>query len=205
MAPRTANRGGSGNLHSEDEWIAGLRAAMLAASRRQDEQATAPEPQPGVQGEGGLGCREGEKTLAELAQQLGISRGSLYYLPRFMLDADLSIMRRIDELHLLDPFAGSRILRDLLRHEGSAVVWPHVATLVKRMGMEALYRRPNTSKPAPGHKVYPYQLRKLAAARPTGYTSTSRFSQRHDQPAAIDLSKPRACADKPSQLCLEED
>ena len=91
-----------------------------------------------------------EKTLAELAQQLGVSRGSLYYLPRFMLDADLSVMRLIDELHLLDAFAGNRILRDLLRHEGSAVVWPHVATLVKRMGMEALYRRPNTSKPAPG-------------------------------------------------------
>src|SRR3546814_6075702 len=54
-------RGGSGNLNSGDKWIAGLTAAMLAASRRQDEQATPPEPQPGVQGQGGVGCREGRE------------------------------------------------------------------------------------------------------------------------------------------------
>jgi putative transposase len=100
------------------------------------------------------------------ARQLGISRGSIYYLPRAVSSADLTIMRRIDALHLLYPFAGSRMLRDLLRQEGTAVGRLHVATLMKRMGLEALYRRPNTSKPAPGHKIYPYLLRKLAVTRP---------------------------------------
>src|SRR3974377_1834914 len=75
-------------------------------------------------------------------------------------------MRRIDELHLDYPFAGARMLRDLLGREGVAVGRRHVATLMKRMGIEALYRRPNTSKPAPGHKIYPYLLRGLAITRP---------------------------------------
>ncbi len=104
--------------------------------------------------------------LARQAQQLEISRGSIYYLPRLVSQADLAIMRRIDELHLLYPFAGSRMLRDLLRQEGVGVGRRHIATLMKRMGLEAIYRRPNTSKPAPGHKVYPYLLRKLAVTRP---------------------------------------
>lgn len=104
--------------------------------------------------------------LAAQARHLGISRGSLYYLPRAMSDADLAIMRRIDELHLLYPFAGSRMVRDLLRQEGAKVGRLHVATLMKRMRIEAIYRRPNTSKPAPGHKVGPYLLGKLAVTRP---------------------------------------
>ena len=91
--------------------------------------------------------------LSDQAQQLGISRGSIYYLPRPVSDSDLTIMRRIDELHLLYPFAGSRMLRDLLRQEGVSVGRLHVATLMKRIGLEAFYRRPNTSKPAPGHKI----------------------------------------------------
>jgi putative transposase len=74
-------------------------------------------------------------------------------------------MRRIDELHMSYPFAGSRMLRDLLGREGIKVGRLHVATLMKKMGIEALYRRPNTSKPAPGHKIYPYLLRKLAVTR----------------------------------------
>ena len=81
-------------------------------------------------------------------------------------------MRRIDELHLLYPFAGSRMLRDLLGQEGIEVGRLHVATLMKRMGIEAIYRRPNTSKPAPGHKVYPYLLRKLAITRPNQVWTT---------------------------------
>ena len=75
-------------------------------------------------------------------------------------------MRRIDELHLDCPFAGSRMLRDMLRREGFAIGRRHVATLMKRMGIEAIYRRPNTSKPAPGHKIYPYLLRGLKVDRP---------------------------------------
>jgi putative transposase len=75
-------------------------------------------------------------------------------------------MRRIDELHLEHPFAGSRMLRDMLKAEGREVGRRHVATLMKKMGVEAIYRRPNTSKPAPGHKIYPYLLRNLAVTRP---------------------------------------
>ncbi len=75
-------------------------------------------------------------------------------------------MRRIDELHLEHPFAGSRMLRDLLKAEGGDVGRRHVATLMRKMGVEAIYRRPNTSKPAPGHKIYPYLLRSLAVTRP---------------------------------------
>jgi putative transposase len=75
-------------------------------------------------------------------------------------------MRRIDELHLDFPFAGSRMLRDLLVAEGFRTGRRHVATLMKRMGIQALYRKPNTSKPAPGHKIYPYLLRDLPVTRP---------------------------------------
>ena len=110
--------------------------------------------------------------LVAQAQQLGISRGSIYYLPRAVSDIDLAVMRRIDELHRLYPFAGSRMLRDLLRQEGVCVGRLHVATLMKRMRIEAIYRRPNTSKPALGHKVYPYLLRKLAVTRPNQVWAT---------------------------------
>ena len=100
------------------------------------------------------------------AKALNISRGSVYYKPRPIPPEDLALMRRIDELHLEYPFAGSRMLRDMLHREGFAIGRRHVATLMKRMGIEAIYRRPNTSKPAPGHKIYPYLLRGLKVYRP---------------------------------------
>ncbi|MGH9474675.1 MAG: IS3 family transposase [Terriglobales bacterium] len=110
--------------------------------------------------------RSHELPLTRQAEVLGLSRGSLYYEPRPVPAGDLAIMRRIDELHLNYPFAGSRMLRDLLRGEGIAIGRERVTTMMRRMGIEALYRRPNTSKPADGHKVYPYLLRGLAVARP---------------------------------------
>ena len=106
------------------------------------------------------------------ARELGISRGSVYYLPRPVSAAELAIMRRIDELHMDFPFAGSRMLRDLLAAEGVKVGRLHVSTLMKKMAIEAIYRRPNTSKPAPGHKIYPYLLRKLAVTRPNQVWAT---------------------------------
>ena len=106
------------------------------------------------------------------ARELGISRGSVYYLPRPTSDADLAIMRRLDELHMDFPFAGSRMLRDLLAADGVKVGRLHVSTLMKKMAIEAIYRRPNTSKPSPGHKVYPYLLRKLAVTRPNQVWAT---------------------------------
>ncbi len=105
-------------------------------------------------------------SITKQAKALGISRGSVYYLPRPVLPADLAVMRRMDEMHLEFPFAGSRMLRDLLNREGIEIGRRHVATLMKRMRIEALYRKPNTSKPAPGHKIYPYLLRGVTVERP---------------------------------------
>ena len=100
------------------------------------------------------------------AEILNISRGSVYYLPKPVSETDLRLMRRIDALHLELPFAGSRMLRDLLRQEGFQVGRKHVATLMCKMGIEALYRRPNTSRKHPENPVYPYLLRHLAITRP---------------------------------------
>jgi putative transposase len=110
--------------------------------------------------------RSHDLPLAKQAKALGISRGSVYSLPRPVSAADLAIMRRIDELHLDYPFAGSRMLRDLLALEGVKTGRLHVATLMKRMAIKAIYRKPNTSKPTPGHKIYPYLLRNLPVTKP---------------------------------------
>ena len=110
--------------------------------------------------------REHDLALTRQAKILKLSRSSLYYRPRPVPPSDLAIMRRIDELHLDYPFAGSRMLRDLLRGEGVEIGRQRVARMMKRMGIEALYRRPNTSKPTPGHKIYPYLLRCVAVERP---------------------------------------
>jgi putative transposase len=104
--------------------------------------------------------------ISKQAEALNISRGSVYYLPRPVSASDLGLMRRIDELHLEFPFAGSRMLQGLLTAEGSKVGRRHVKTLMRRMGIEALYRRPRTTKPEPGHTIYPYLLRGLAITRP---------------------------------------
>ncbi len=82
-------------------------------------------------------------SLARQAKALNISRGSIYYLPRPVSATDLAVMQRMDELHLDLPFAGSRMLRDLLNAEAVIIGRRHVATLMKRMGIEAIYRKPN--------------------------------------------------------------
>jgi len=110
--------------------------------------------------------------LATQADLLGVARSTLYRQPRPVPAADLAVMRRIDELHLDYPFAGSRMMRDMLVNEGVVIGRTHVRTLMRRMGIEALYRRPRTSKPAPGHKVYPYLLRDLAIERPNQVWAT---------------------------------
>jgi putative transposase len=104
--------------------------------------------------------------ITKQAKALNISRGSVYYLPRPVPEADLAIMRRLDRLHLEFPFAGSRMLRGLLAAEGCKIGRRHVKTLMKRMGIEALYRCPRTTKPEPGHKIYPYLLRGMEIVRP---------------------------------------
>jgi putative transposase len=116
--------------------------------------------------------REHNLALTRQAAALNISRRSIYYLPQPVSTADLAIMRRMDELHLELPFAGSRLLRDLLAAEGSQIGRRHVTTLMRKMGIETVYRRPNTSKPAPGHKIYPYLLRGLVVDRPNQVWAT---------------------------------
>ena len=110
--------------------------------------------------------REHDLSITKQAEVLKINRGSVYYLPRPVSSADLAIMRRLDQLHLEFPFAGSRMLRGLLAAEGSKIGRRHVITLMRRMGIEALYRRPRTTKPEPGHKIYPYLLRGMEITRP---------------------------------------
>jgi len=109
---------------------------------------------------------EHDLPIQKQAEVLEISRSSVYYQPRPVSESDLWLMRQIDELHLNYPFAGSRMLRDLLGHQGLEVGRRHIRTLMRRMGIEAIYRRPNTSKPAPGHRIYPYLLRGMAITRP---------------------------------------
>jgi putative transposase len=107
-----------------------------------------------------------ELPIVRQAQLLQVSRSSVYYLPQPTPDADLRLMRRIDELHLEHPFAGARMLRDMLKLEGIAVGRKHVSTLMKTMGIEALYRKSNTSRRNAAHRIYPYLLRGLTINRP---------------------------------------
>ena len=116
--------------------------------------------------------REHELSIGRQAKLLQLSRSSLYYKPRAVSPSILALMRRIDELHLNYRFAGSRMLRNLLRADGVMVGRELVTGLMRRMGIEAIYRRPNTSKPAAGHKIYPYLLRKLAIDRPNQVWAT---------------------------------
>ena len=103
--------------------------------------------------------------IARQAELVGISRGSVYYLAQTASEAELRLMKRIDTLNLERPFAGSRMLRDMLNREGFDVGRRHVATLMQRMGIQALYRQPNTSKKHPTHKIYPYLLRGMKIDR----------------------------------------
>ena len=100
------------------------------------------------------------------AKLLDISRSEVYYQPKPMSPRDQMLMNRIDRLHLELPFAGARMLRDLLRQEGHEVGRAKVARLMRRMGIAALYRKPKTTKRHPGQKVYPHLLRNLAVTRP---------------------------------------
>src|ERR1700692_1787666 len=111
--------------------------------------------------------RKHDLSITKQAEVLRISRGSVYYLPRPVTSADLEIMQRLDRLQLEYPFAGSRMLRGLLALQGYKIGRRHVKTLMKRMGLEALYRRPRTTKPEPGHKIYPYLLRGIEIVRAT--------------------------------------
>ena len=102
--------------------------------------------------------------IVRQAQLLDLSRSSVYYLPQPTPDSDLALMRCIDELHLEHPFAGARMLRDLLRLDGWTVGRKHIATLMRTMGIEALYQRPNTSRRHAAHRA----VHAKGARRPSG-------------------------------------
>jgi len=103
--------------------------------------------------------RKHQLAISRQAKLLEISRGSVYYRPKPVSEEDLALMRQIDELHLEHPFMGARMLRDQLSRMGFKVGRKHVSMLMKKMGIEALYRKPRTSKKHPEHAVYPYLLR----------------------------------------------
>ena len=107
-----------------------------------------------------------ELPIVRQAQLLDLSRSSVYYLPQPMPEGDLRLMRRIDELHLEHPFAGARMLRDMLKLEGVEIGRKHVSTLMKKMTIKALYRKANTSRRNQAHRIYPYLLRNLTIDRP---------------------------------------
>jgi len=110
--------------------------------------------------------RGGQLTVKRQAQLLALSRSSLYYRARPVAELDLMLMRRIDELHLEAPFFGARKIAAQLRREGHAIGRRHVRTLMRRMGISALYRKPRTSIPARGATIYPYSLENVAIERP---------------------------------------
>jgi len=109
--------------------------------------------------------RDHQLPLTRQSEFLELSRSSLYYEAVPLSSGDLELMRLIDELHLKHPFMGSRGIRDQLQDKGHQVGRQHVRTLMKKMGIAAMYRKPRLSKPHPGHKIYPYLLRGLDISR----------------------------------------
>jgi putative transposase len=105
-------------------------------------------------------------SVTRQCQLLALARSSVYAVASPIPAADLALMRQLDELHLVYPFAGSRMLRDLLQLAGVTIGRKHVATLMRRMGIEALYRHPRTTRPHPGHTVFPYLLREREITLP---------------------------------------
>ena len=117
---------------------------------------------------------EHELPVVRQCESLSLARSTAYYRPEPTSEADLMLMRRIDELHLKWPFLGARRLRDQLKTEGFEAGRKHVGTLMRKMGISALYRKPRTSTPGEGatHRVYPYLLRNLVIDRPNQVWAT---------------------------------
>jgi len=117
---------------------------------------------------------EHDLPVVRQCELLGLARSTAYYQPLPASEADLALMRRIDELHLKWPFLGARRLRDLLNTDGFEVGRKHVGTLMRKMGIVTLYRKPRTSAPGSGatHRVYPYLLRQLVIERPNQVWAT---------------------------------
>src|ERR1700730_10601094 len=146
--------------------LASFRFYTTGGADRRDQFFRRRAHQGGIAERKAMIDRQHDLPITRQAGVLHISRGSVYYLPRPVSESDLAIMRRLDQLHLEFPFAGSRMLRGLLAAEGGKIGRRHVKTLMREMGIEGLYRRPRTTRREPGHRVYPYLLRGLAITRP---------------------------------------
>lgn len=110
--------------------------------------------------------RTHELPVSKQCRVLKLTRSSIYYQPRPVEPTDLELMHRMDRLHLDYPFAGARMLMSILKREGHVVGRRHTRTLMKKMGIHALYRKPSTSRRHPAHPVYPYLLKSLKIERP---------------------------------------
>ena len=111
-------------------------------------------------------------SVTRQCELLGLPRSSFYYEPKAPSEDDQRMMRRIDELYLAYPFYGSRQMTRALRREGHAINRKRVQRLMRLMGLEAIYQRPNLSRPDAAHKIYPYLLRTLAVTRPNQVWAT---------------------------------
>jgi hypothetical protein len=105
-------------------------------------------------------------SIVRQCQLLKVARSTLYYQPAPVSDDDLAVMRRLDEQYLLTPFYGARWMVAVLRRDGFAVNRKRVRRLMRVMGIEAIYQKPNTSRRHPEHKVYPYLLGAMAIEEP---------------------------------------
>jgi putative transposase len=105
--------------------------------------------------------REHTLPLLQQCHILSLSRSGIYYVPVPVSDKDRQLMRLIDEIHLEEPYLGTRGIRNELWNKGHKIGRSHVRTLMRKMGVEALYRKPRLSKPHPGHTIYPYLLKGL--------------------------------------------
>jgi putative transposase len=114
----------------------------------------------------GLDRHHPDLSIRQQCALLGVARSSVYRPPRPANDNNLALMRRIDELFTTWPFLGSRRIAAMLRAEGETINRKRVQRLMRKMGIAALGPKPNTTKPAPGHKIYPYLLRDLKIQRP---------------------------------------
>ena len=154
--------GGASEVLDRGEHGAGRAGRRREVAPRQDRGVDAGERffrgcahRGGIAERKAMIDREHDLSITKLAEVLKISRGSVYYLPRPVSSADLAIMRRLDQLHLEFPFAGSRMLRGLLAAEGCKIGRRHVKTLMRRMGIEAIYRRPRPRSPSPATRSIP--------------------------------------------------
>ena len=111
-------------------------------------------------------------SITRQAQLLSVSRSSLYYLPRPDSPEELDLLKRLDELFTENPMYGSRRLQQMLKREGTLVGRRRIRRLMKKLGLWTTGPKPNTSKPHPEHKIYPYLLRDKVIDRPNQVCAT---------------------------------